>query len=165
MPLTTRHLYVLRHAKSSWDEPAIDDSERPLAPRGREAAKMVGKHLEREGIRPQLVLSSTARRALETLERVDPEGERLIEPELYRATAGGWIERLNRVPDQTESVLVVGHNPALQRLVLALSGPNEQVENKFPTGALATLRLDCAWSELEPGRATLTALVRPKDLR
>ena len=165
MAETTRHLYVLRHAKSSWDEPAIDDSERPLAPRGREAAKMLAKHLRSERIRPQLVLSSTARRALETLERVDPEGERLIEPELYQASAGGWVERLNQVPDQTESVMAIGHNPALQRLVLALSGPNEQVENKFPTGALATLRLDCAWSELEPGRATLTALVRPKDLR
>jgi phosphohistidine phosphatase len=164
MPAGTKHLYVLRHAKSSWDEPGLDDRERPLTPRGRKAAKALSEHLHQAGIEPQLVLSSSARRTRETLERVDPPGERLIEDELYGATAGGLIERLNRVHDETESVMVIGHNPALQQLVLALSGPDETVENKFPTGALATLAFDGAWSELQPGHARLTALVRPKDL-
>jgi phosphohistidine phosphatase len=99
------------------------------------------------------------------MERVAPNGERVIEPDLYLASAGAWIERLTRVPDETESVMVIGHNPALQQLVLALAGPDEQVQSKFATGALATLALDHPWKELETGGAKLTALVRPKDLR
>jgi phosphohistidine phosphatase len=164
MPASTKHLYVLRHAKSSWDDPELSDHERPLAPRGRKAAELLAEHLRKEAIQPQLVLSSSARRTQETLDRVDPTGERVIEDELYGATAGSWIERLNRVPEETESVMVIGHNPALQMLVLALAGPDDAVRDKFPTGALATLAFDVPWSELQPGSATLTALVRPKDL-
>jgi phosphohistidine phosphatase len=159
-----RQLYVLRHAKSSWDDPVLDDRERPLAPRGRKAAKLLSEHLRSERIEPALVLCSPARRTRETLQRVDPPGERLIEDELYLASAGDWIERLKHVTDDVGSVMAIGHNPALQMLVLTLAGPNDAIQDKFPTAALATLALDCSWSELEPGRASLTALVRPKDL-
>jgi phosphohistidine phosphatase len=159
-----RHLYLLRHAKSSWDDATLDDRERPLGGRGRKAARLISQRLRNDGVSPELVLCSPARRTQETLERVDPTGERVIEDGLYTATAGSLIERLNRVPDEVNSVMLIGHNPALQQLVLALSGPNDAVEAKFPTGALATLELDCSWSELEPGRARLTGLLRPKDL-
>jgi phosphohistidine phosphatase len=160
----TKHLYVLRHAKSSWDDPALSDHDRPLASRGRKAAKLLAEHLKNGTIEPELVLCSTARRAQETLERVDPMGEHVIEPELYGAGAGDLIERLKRVPSEVRSVMLIGHNPALQKLVLALGGPNEAVQDKFPTAALATLAFDGPWEELQPGCATLTALVRPKDL-
>jgi phosphohistidine phosphatase len=159
-----RRLYVLRHAKSSWDDPALTDHDRTLAPRGLKAAKLLAKHLRDQDIRPGLVLCSTAVRARETLDRLGLNGEQSIENELYNASAGQWIARLNRVPDETESVMAIGHNPALQQLVLALSGNNAEVERKFPTAALATLSLGCAWSEVQPGCAELTALVRPKDL-
>jgi phosphohistidine phosphatase len=160
----TRQLYVLRHAKSSWDDPALADHDRPLAARGHKAVKLLAEHVREHRISPAQVLCSTALRARETLDGVAPGGERLIEPELYGASAGEWIERLKRVPAETESVMVIGHNPALQQLVLALAGHDGTVERKFPTGALATVTLECQWSELEPGRGELTELVRPKDL-
>ena len=159
-----RLLYVLRHAKSSWDDPGLSDHDRTLAQRGRKATKLLAKHLREHDIHPSLVLCSTAVRAQETLDGIGLDGERSIENELYTASAGQWIARLNRVPEETESVMAIGHNPALQQLVLALAGRNEQVERKFPTAALATLTLECAWSEVQPGCAELTDLVRPKDL-
>ena len=159
-----RLLYVLRHAKSSWDDPGLSDHDRTLAPRGAKATKLLAKHLHEHDIQPALVLCSTAVRARETLGGIGLDGERSIEQDLYTASAGQWIARLNRVPDETQSVMAIGHNPALQQLVLALAGHDERIERKFPTAALATLTLECAWSELEPGRAELTALVRPKDI-
>jgi phosphohistidine phosphatase len=118
-------------------------------------------------------LCSPARRTRETLEGVAPGGEKLIESELYSANASDLIERLRNVPEEVDSVMVIGHNPALQTLVLRLTRGNgvaaedsnlADVERKFPTGALATLSFECSWGELGPGRAQLTALVRPKDL-
>ena len=163
--MPARHeLFVLRHAKSSWDDPALDDHARPLAPRGRRAADLVRDHLRREGIRPTLVLCSTARRARETLERVKPTGEHVIEPDLYGATEASITERLKRLPEEVDSVMVIGHNPAMHELVLALSGGDRAVQYKFPTAALATLTFDGPWDDLAPGRAELAALVRPKDL-
>ena len=159
-----RQLYVLRHAKSSWDDPGLADRDRTLAPRGRQATGLLANYLRTQEIKPDLVLCSTAVRARETLDGIELDSERSIEDELYTATAGQWIERLNRVPDETESVMAIGHNPALQQLVLTLAGRNPEIERKFPTAALATLAFDGAWAELEPGRAELTALVRPKDL-
>ena len=159
-----RQLYVLRHAKSSWDDPGLSDHDRTLAPRGLKAAKLLAKHLREHDIHPALILCSTAVRAQETLEGIGLDGERSIEEELYTATAGQWIARLNRVPEQTQSVMAIGHNPALQQLVLVLAGGNEEVGRKVPTSALARLTLECAWSEVQPGCAELTALVRPKDL-
>ena len=84
-----RQLLLLRHAKSSWDDPSLADEHRPLAPRGRKAAKRLRAHMRRERIPVGLVLCSSAKRAHETLDLVAPPGEILIEPELYGATAGG----------------------------------------------------------------------------
>jgi phosphohistidine phosphatase len=165
-----RHLYLLRHAKSSWDDPSLDDHERPLAARGLRAVQVLAEHLERSGIHPTQVLCSTARRTRETLEGVGPDGERLIEPELYGATAVDLIERLHQVPADAESVMVIGHNPAMQTLVLRLTDSAQDgselatVQRKFPTGALATLAFDCDWSELGPSCARLVEFVKPKSL-
>jgi phosphohistidine phosphatase len=179
---STRQLYVLRHAKSSWEEPGQDDHDRPLAPRGRRALTALRRHVREGGIRPELVLCSPARRTRETLEGVDPGGEVLIEEGLYTASGAQVLERLRQVPDEVRSVMVVGHNPAMQALVLRLAGTDSHrasdaldtaggypnlgaVQRKFPTGALATLSFQGPWSELEPGCARLSGLVRPKDLR
>ena len=168
-----RELYVLRHAKSSWDDPAQRDHERPLAPRGKRAVKVLAEYIERSAIRPELVLVSSSRRTRETLEGIRPSGETQIEPALYTATVGELIERLRQLPPDVGSAMVIGHNPAMQMLVLRLAGtvaPTDEdsdlatVQRKFPTGALATLTFECAWSELSPGSARLTALVRPKHL-
>jgi phosphohistidine phosphatase len=168
-----KRLFVLRHAKSSWDDPGLDDQERPLAPRGRRAVKLLNQHLRENDIAPQLVLCSSSRRTRETLEGLDLGGEASIESELYAASAQDVLERLRRVPVETGSVMVIGHNPAMQKLVLRLAVdrgrlPDDSelaaIRQKFPTGALAVLTFDCGWDELSPGRAVVAGYVRPKAI-
>lgn len=170
MPQSNR-LFILRHAKSSWDDPGLDDRERPLAPRGQRTCKVMAEHLRTNAIEPELVLCSSARRTRETLEGVAPTGKHVIESELYSATTGDLVNRLHRVPDDVGSVMLIGHNPALQMLVLRLArrdpeaaGTRAAVERKFPTGALATLTFECGWSELGPGSARLAGFLTPKEL-
>jgi phosphohistidine phosphatase len=155
-----KRLYLLRHAKSSWKQPELADRDRPLNGRGRRAAKTIGRHLRDQGIDPDLVLCSPARRTRETLERIEPSlgrGGVKVEPELYGASAGELLERLRAVPGDVESVLVIGHNPGLADLTFRLCGFDE----KFPTAALATLSCP-AWDALD--RAQLDDFVRPRDL-
>ena len=165
--IQTRRLYVLRHAKSSWDDPGERDHDRPLAPRGRRAVKLLARYVAENQIRPDLILCSTARRAIETLDGVDPPGQRVIDGALYGAGHDQLIERLCGVPEGSASVMVVGHNPALQMLVLRLARAGEgldDIRRKFPTGALATLEFAVPWSELVAGSAELIDYVRPKAL-
>jgi len=175
--MSTKQLFVLRHAKSSWDDPGLDDHERPLAPRGRRAAKLLAEHVRHAGIAPSQVLCSSSRRTRETLEGVSPAGEALIEDELYGASCDQLLERLRGVPAGTESVMVIGHNPAMQMLVLRLAGRNgarteqvpagvdlDELRRKFPTGALASLSFTCNWAELSAGCAELVDYVRPRTL-
>jgi phosphohistidine phosphatase len=166
-----RVLYVLRHAKSSWDDPTLGDHDRPLAARGRRAAPLVGAHMRRHGIAPQLILCSSSRRTRDTLQLlgdVSPGADVVVDDDLYHATAPAWLARLRAVPATIRDVLVIGHNPALQRLVLMLAGAGgqrEQVARKFPTAALATLHAPIdGWADLAEGGAHLAAVVRPRDL-
>ncbi len=165
-----RRLYLLRHAKSSWDDPSLADHDRPLAPRGRKAARRLGAHLSEEGIEPELVLCSSARRTRETLERLGGAvGGSTVEVEegLYAADADALADRLRAVPDEVRSVLLIGHNPGLEELALDLAGRGEalaRLEEKFPTGALAALELSTSWAGLSPGSAELTAFVVPREL-
>jgi phosphohistidine phosphatase len=167
---TTRRLFVLRHAKSSWDNPGIDDHERPLAPRGQRACVAMAAHIRATGIEPDLVLCSSSRRTRETLEGVNPPGARVIEDELYSASTQDLVERLRRVPADIRSVMLIGHNPSMQMLVLRLARREEDgadraaVERKFPTGALASLTFEGDWSELGPATVRLTAFLTPKEL-
>ncbi len=166
-----KRLFILRHAKSSWDDPGLDDHDRPLAPRGRRACKAMAAHLRTNAIEPELVLCSSARRTRETLEGVAPGGKHLIEAELYSASPGDLVDRLRRVPDGVGSVMLIGHNPSMQMLALRLARRDGDaavaraaLERKFATGALATLTFECSWSELGAGRARLAAFVTPKEL-
>jgi phosphohistidine phosphatase len=160
---SSKRLFILRHAKSSWDDPGLADHERPLAPRGRRAVEAIAAHLNAEGITPDLVLCSSSRRTRETLEGV---------ADLYAASCEDVLERLHQVPDEIGSVMLVGHNPTLQALVLRLAddeaatngSPLAEVRRKFPTGALATLTFDGTWQELSPRSARLASYVRPKSL-
>jgi phosphohistidine phosphatase len=169
---SSKRLFILRHAKSSWDDPGLADHERPLAPRGRRAVEAIAAHLNAAGIAPELVLCSSARRTRETLEGVAVGGEHVIESDLYGASCQDVLERLHRVPAGVGSVMLVGHNPTLQALVLRLADDDgasddsclAEVRRKFPTGALATLTFDGTWEELSPGSARLASYVRPKSL-
>jgi phosphohistidine phosphatase len=166
-----KRLYLLRHAKSSWDDQTLADRDRPLAPRGRRAAKVMAKHLGQEGISPELVLCSPSMRTRQTLKRLAPglgkNADVQIEPELYAAPARDLLEVLHRVPDEVESVMLIGHNPGIQDLALSLAGAGSEIprlRSKFPTAALATLELNGTWRELAPGSAELMSLVKPKEL-
>ena len=160
-----KRLLLLRHAKSSWDDPALADHDRPLAARGRRAAKLIGAHLRRERIPISLVLCSSARRARETLDLVASPGEIQIERGLYGASADQLLERLRRVPDEVDAVMLIGHNPAIQDLGVRLAGGgSELAERKFPTGALATLTFAGPWRALQPSHAGLAAFVKPREL-
>ena len=169
-----RLLYVLRHAKSSWSDPDRRDDERPLAPRGRRATARLAAHLRREGIQPELVLCSPARRTRETLEGIKPAfvgkvGVR-IEDALYGAGSDEIVELVRAVPDTVTAVMLVGHNPAIQSVVVQLAGGGdptvlERLRTKFPTGALASLAVPTAsWRELDRRRARLIGFVVPREL-
>jgi phosphohistidine phosphatase len=156
---------LLRHAKSSWDDPGLSDHDRPLAPRGRKAAKLIGRHLRDQGVEFSIVLCSSARRARDTIDLVDPPARIEVEPELYGASAGEMLERLRRLPEDVEAVMVVGHNPGIEDLALGLCGADSGLSGrKFPTGALATLSFTGPWEGLAAGRAALQAFVIPREL-
>jgi phosphohistidine phosphatase len=169
-----KRLVLLRHAKSSQGSARQDDHERAIHPRGERAAAAVGVFLAQEGVRPELVLCSSARRTLETWRRVGRElggdPELSIERELYLAPAPALLERLRRVDDAVSCVLVVGHNPGTEDLARALAGRGDaqalaQLREKFPTAAVADLRIRShRWSDLAPGVAELRSFATPKEL-
>ncbi len=166
-----KQLFLLRHAKSSWDDSELVDHDRPLAPRGRRAMKLIAEHMGRAGVTPELVLCSSARRTRETLERIAPAlGEGIsvqIERELYAASEQRLLERLRAVEDGVESLMLIGHSPGVERLALSLAGSGQKLADlrrKYPTGALATLEFSGRWGDLRPGRAELTDFVTPKQL-
>ena len=167
---STKRLFVLRHAKSSWDNPGLDDHERPLASRGRRALEVMSSHMKDSGINPDLVLCSSSRRTRETLSGLGVGGEHLIEPALYSASCDEVIARLRELAEDVSAAMVIGHNPALQVLVLRLTNHDaglvdsrrDAIKRKFPTGALATISIQCAWGELASGRGRLEDYVTPK---
>ena len=163
-------IYLLRHAKSSWSDPTLPDHERPLAKRGRRDGKRIAEHLRRSGIEPSLVLCSSAVRTRETVELVRPalgDATVQVEDELYAASAEQLLERLRALPDDVDSVMLVGHNPGLQDLALTLASTGAErarLESKFPTAALATLAVaKPSWRELAEGDAELVAFTIPKQ--
>lgn len=163
--MAERQLLLLRHAKSSWDDPSLPDHDRPLAERGRNAAKLIKDHLRHQRVPVALVLCSSARRARETVELVDPPGEIQVEREIYAASADQLLKRLRRLSSDVEVAMLVGHNPALQELAIALTrGTDDLAGRKFPTGALATLSFAGPWQTLSPEQTELVAFVTPKQL-
>ena len=165
-----RTLFLLRHAKSNWDDPGRSDHDRPLAPRGRRACELVADYLRRERITPTLVLCSSSRRTRETFERIasgfcgDVDVD--ILDGLYGATATDLLARLRDVPGRAKSVMLIGHNPAIQELALGLAAGDRQeaLSGKFPTAALASLSFEGDWNTLSPGSAELIAFVKPREL-
>jgi phosphohistidine phosphatase len=167
-----RRLLLLRHAKSSWDEPDLPDAERPLAPRGRRAAAALGARLARRRLRIDRVLCSPSRRTRETLAllALDPAIPVSFAEPLYLASARTLLARLRRLPPGVRTALVIGHDPGLEQLVRSLVKAGRakalhRFAQGFKTGALAELRIpDEGWRALRPGSAILERFTRPKDL-
>jgi phosphohistidine phosphatase len=168
-----KRLWLLRHAKSSWDDLGLPDRLRPLAPRGNRAAKAMARHLRATSVAPDLVLCSPARRAVQTWEGVapgvPPDTAVEIDEAIYHAEGDELLARLREVPSGIGSVLLLGHNPGLQDLAVELVGSGdpglrERLVRKFPTGALATIEVQGEWHELTWGAATVVAFVVPREL-
>lgn len=167
-------LYLLRHAKSSWDDPYLDDFDRPLSKRGRRAAKDVAQYMDDKGWRPDHVLCSSALRTRQTLERLSKDWPDAVRIEfkngLYHAAADKILLRLQKAPNGADKVMIVGHNPGLQDFTLDIgkdhAGPDwATIRTKFPTGALAVFTSDAKrWSDVKPHSMALAAFVRPRDL-
>ena len=168
-------LTLLRHAKSSWDDPVERDFDRPLNERGRRAARVMGDYMRRESMRFDAVLVSPAVRTLETLDLVRAAmGRELVAVEdrrIYLASSVTLLEVLRDCDDSAESVLMVGHNPGLEDLILDLvpddgdTALRDDVFAKFPTAALAVMQCDVdSWSVLDRRKARLLTFIRPRDL-
>lgn len=166
-------IYLLRHAKSSWKDATLDDFDRPLNKRGRRAAKLMGRYLFASGIEPAQILCSSSQRTRETLkalqEAIGASIPIRFEKGIYLAEASELFARLRALGDSLPSVMVIGHNPGMERLALMLAVPGGAEEtrlaDKFPTGALAVLTADIdTWERLAPGTARLETFVRPRDL-
>ena len=165
-------IILLRHGKSSWSDPTISDVDRPLARRGERASKRIAKHLRRKRIRPDLVLCSPSLRTRQTLEAIAPSlGKGCsveLAPELYAASEQELLERLRALHESADSVMLIGHNPGLQELALVLASRGDalsKLQQKFPTGALATLVVGSdSWAAIGPGDAKLVDYVVPRQL-
>ncbi|RWM13876.1 MAG: histidine phosphatase family protein [Mesorhizobium sp.] len=170
--MPVKQLLILRHAKSSWDDPALADFDRPLAPRGLKTASLMGRELARRGWLPDLALVSPALRTRDTWRLVAQELPQHVPAqfadELYEAAPATILARVRQVKATT--LLVIGHNPGLQHFALRLAGAGsdesvfKKIEAKFPTAALARFALDGDWADLAFGSARLTHCLRPKDL-
>ena len=159
-------LLVLRHAKSSWNDPELDDHERPLNERGRRDGPLMGELVREYGLIPDIVISSDAVRARLTAEAVAEAaryaGEILLDPHLYLASPDDILSLLRTVRENAETVMIIGHNPGLEELVEQLTGERPDL----PTAALAhiVLKID-QWRDLKLStRGTLVGHWRPKEL-
>ncbi len=168
-------LILLRHAKSSWSDPSLADFDRPLAARGETAAPRMGRHMRRMGIRPDHIVCSPARRTRETLALVMPELQPpvpsiVFDEAIYEAPASRLLERLVGEPAKRRAVMMVGHNPGLQELILELAAPARsgsyaEVASKFPTAALAVIEFDATtWSAIGQTPGRITHLMTPRRL-
>ena len=166
-------LTLLRHAKSGWDDGELRDFDRTLNAKGARAARVMGQHLRDERLAFDRVVASPAVRVMETLDAVERGYGRRLSAEwdrdLYLAPAAALVERVRALPDNLDRVLLVGHNPGLEDLVLLLVPDRADalrgaVESKYPTASLAELVLADGWTGVRSGGATLTRFVRPRDL-
>jgi phosphohistidine phosphatase len=168
-------LLLLRHAKSSWDDPTLEDFDRPLAPRGRKAAPLMACYLKKMGLRPDLVLCSPAARARQTWSLVSQSLDSKIEVKdmrgLYLAAPSRLLDFICRASDRATCVMLVGHNPGMEHLAMALAGPLSnptavaKLHSKFPTAALAEIEFEvAAWTAVARGEGCLKRFIRPQDL-
>jgi phosphohistidine phosphatase len=170
-----KNLWILRHGKAAADGPDGDDHSRPLTGRGRRQTSQVAEHMAAQqaagGPVPELILSSSAARALMTAEPVHgalgPAVSFEVERGLYQAGPDDIIDRLRLLPDETTGVMIVGHNPTFHDLALLLDAPDDlagqsRLQSGFPTAALARLALEVSsWTEVVAGCGRLEELFLP----
>ena len=167
-------LTLLRHAKSTWDDPVARDFDRPLNKRGRRAAQTVGREMRAQGLAFDHVIASPAVRVVETLEGIADGYGRAVAPTFdqraYLASAATLLDLVHEAPDDAQALLIVGHNPGLEALVMLLTrdgdGPlRDEVALKYPTATLAEIALPVEhWRDVSEGIGALARFIRPRDL-
>lgn len=163
-----RTLALLRHAKSAYPD-GVADHERPLAPRGHREAGLAGDWLRANLPAVDEVLCSTATRARQTLAHTAIDAPVRYLEQLYDAVPGTVIDEITRVSDDVTTLLVIAHEPAMAQVVLGLAGADatntadaERISTKFPTSAIAVLRVPCRWEDLALGGAALVDFHVPR---
>ncbi|MEM9249569.1 MAG: histidine phosphatase family protein [Pseudomonadota bacterium] len=160
-----KHLILLRHAKSSWANPEIDDFDRALNKRGKRAASDVGTWLRSKGWHPDTVLCSPARRTRETLERLQLDTSPDFLDGIYEATPGTLLAAVQGATG--ERLLMVGHNPGIGALakILATQAPQHARFDDYPTAAMTILAFELdAWAHIQPASGTIVSFLTPHDL-
>lgn len=157
-------LYVLRHAKSSWDDRSLSDFQRPLNKRGNRTAPFMGELMSNKNFIPQTIISSPAERAQETASLVKRaahfDAEIQFNQGIYESSTHNLLYILGGIDDEYSSALIVGHNPGFEGIVEALGGEYQ----RMPTAALAVIDLNIeSWSEAKPNCGTLREILRPKE--
>ena len=158
-------LYLLRHAKSSWNDASQRDFERPLSDRGREACALIGEFIEEKGIEFDLVLVSTAVRTRETIDlvkqRAKLRSEVRYDDRIYEATVSQLLEVISQVENYRENVLLVGHNPGMEELLTLLTG----VHLRVTTANFAKIKIQATrWSDSLANTGTLDWIIRAKEI-
>ena len=157
-------IHFLRHAKSSWDDFELRDYDRPLSTRGIQDADLMGNYFRSKKIKLDLVISSPSKRTTETLEHFfqfeRPKVQ--FEESIYHATLDEILDVIFSVPEDTESIMLVGHNPSMHEITEYLGN---KFINKYPTCCLAALSIDRCWNELSQGCGNLDFLKKPSELR
>jgi len=159
-------ILLLRHAKSDWGDRDMADIDRPLNRRGQAAAPVMAAWIADHGLRPDVVLCSTARRTRETLALVRPafaeKVPEVLDEALYLAEVPVLLARLHAVDDAVGTVMVIAHNPGLEDLAAELSS----FAGHMPTAGLVVIRFNImSWCQIAPGDGTLQAFVTPKGLQ
>jgi phosphohistidine phosphatase len=162
-------LYIVRHAKSSWDNPLQDDFDRPLNDRGKKDSPRMGRRLKEQKIFPALMLSSPAHRALSTCKRIAEvlhfPGEKIkTAQELYHASAAEILEVVRNVEDQHESLMIFGHNPGLTDFANALMQNEEDSIDNIPTCGIVAFSIKTeSWQKVRFGDSDFLFFDFPKS--
>lgn len=162
----TRELLLLRHAKSSWENPLLADIDRPLNERGRRVAPAMGKHLAKLHLEPGMVVSSPALRAWQTALLLSSVFEKPVDIHLvdglYDSSTEHWWQAIHQLPNEVERVMMIGHNPELHAFIGEIS---DFVVPKFPTCALALFEINASsWKDATRADFQLKELMIPKKL-
>lgn len=166
-----KFILLLRHAKSSWDNPELEDFDRPLAGRGLQDAPRMGKFLRKSKYRPEYIVSSTAQRAQQTT-KLCLEGMKRDESivrwdrDLYFESVGKYIEAIHKTPENAETMMLVGHNPLIEATATILSGGRDKTAFRVPTAGLVCLESYAVrWDDINPGTCQVKWMMIPKVLR
>ncbi len=168
-------LTLLRHAKSGWDDPVSRDFDRPVNGRGKRAAEVMGAWARSAGLVFDRIIASPAVRVAETIEHFAiGYGEPMApmwDKRIYLASADALLDVVHDAPDDSDRVLMVGHNPGFEDLVLMLvpdiagDDARDAVEEKYPTAAICEIRFDVdRWRDVKPGSGQLALFKRPRDV-